>query len=148
MEDTDFLRAIWAPKPFISCGGYERESALEAAARGDLVAVGKWFISNPDLVRRWKEDKPLAPFDFRTFYGFGDTSPVGYTDYPFLDDTSEQEGKDTSEQDAEDTLEHKVKPFHTLSGDNNKAAVVVEENEHILVVEENELTLPEIQVVA
>jgi len=45
------------------------------------VAVGRSFIANPDLVRRWKTGAPLNEPDPDTFYSSG---PEGYTDYPFL----------------------------------------------------------------
>jgi len=65
--------------------GYDRAMALAAVAEGraDLVAFGRPFIGNPDLVRRLREDRPLAKADSATFYG-GDAH--GYTDYPALDD--------------------------------------------------------------
>lgn len=65
--------------------GYDRQMALDAVAadRADLVAFGKLFISNPDLVRRLRENAPLTPPDQKTFYG-GDAH--GYTDYPTLDE--------------------------------------------------------------
>lgn len=45
-EENDFLRKIWAPKPFISAG-HTRASGIEAAdEKGDLVAFGRQFISN------------------------------------------------------------------------------------------------------
>lgn len=64
--------------------GYDREMALEAVASGraDLVAFGRPFISNPDLVRRLRENAPLNPADAKTLYGGG---VHGYTDYPTLD---------------------------------------------------------------
>lgn len=60
--------------------GYDRALALQAVASGDadIVAFGKAFISNPDLVRRLREDLPLSPWVQRQFYGGG---PEGYTDY-------------------------------------------------------------------
>jgi N-ethylmaleimide reductase len=63
--------------------GYTRAMALEAVASGsaDMVAFGRPFISNPDLVARLKEDAPLAAFDATTLYGGG---VGGYTDYPAL----------------------------------------------------------------
>lgn len=47
-ESNDFIRAIWAPKPIISAGGYgTRGEALEVAQKHDcLIAFGRWFISN------------------------------------------------------------------------------------------------------
>ncbi|KAI0058162.1 FMN-linked oxidoreductase [Artomyces pyxidatus] len=78
---NEFLRAIWAPRPFIAAGGFTRASALEAAERtGDLIAFGRSFIANPDLVYRLKEDIPLTVGNRATYYGEG---LVGYTDYPF-----------------------------------------------------------------
>lgn len=64
--------------------GYTRAMALDAVARGaaDMVAFGKGFISNPDLVRRLREDAPIAPVVRETLYGGG---AEGYTDYPPLE---------------------------------------------------------------
>ena len=49
--------------------------------KADLIAFGKPFISNPDLVERLKLGAPLNDFDKATFYGGG---AKGYTDYPAL----------------------------------------------------------------
>jgi N-ethylmaleimide reductase len=67
--------------------GYTRQMALDVVANGhaDLVAFGKAFISNPDLVRRLRDDAPLAPLDQKTLYGGG---AAGYTDYPALETAS------------------------------------------------------------
>lgn len=43
------------------------------------VSFGRAFIGNPDLVRRLREGRPLAPFDIKTLYTPG---AKGYTDYP------------------------------------------------------------------
>lgn len=51
------------------------------ADKGDLVAFGRPFISNPDLVERFRQDARLQLPDQNTFYTPG---PVGYIDYPFL----------------------------------------------------------------
>jgi N-ethylmaleimide reductase len=63
--------------------GYTRAMAIEAVASGvtDAVAFGKPFISNPDLVRRLREDLPLAPVQRETLYGGG---AAGYIDYQAL----------------------------------------------------------------
>jgi len=63
--------------------GYTRAMAIEAVATGaaDAVAFGKPFIGNPDLVRRLREDLPLAPLHRETLYGGG---AAGYIDYPAL----------------------------------------------------------------
>ena len=63
--------------------GYDRALAEEVVASGDadLVAFGKPFIANPDLVRRLKENGPLNELDQQTMYGGG---AKGYTDYTML----------------------------------------------------------------
>ncbi|WP_019938449.1 alkene reductase [Bordetella sp. FB-8] len=63
--------------------GYDGAQAQQAVASGqaDLVAFGKAFISNPDLVRRLREQAPLNDWDQSTFYGGGER---GYVDYPVL----------------------------------------------------------------
>jgi N-ethylmaleimide reductase len=61
---------------------YDKALAEQALAHGaDLVAFGKLFIANPDLVHRLREDAPLNPPDKTTFFGGG---AHGYTDYPPL----------------------------------------------------------------
>ncbi len=64
--------------------GYTRAMALEAVAdgRADMVAFGKSFICNPDLVERLRRNAPLNAPNPATFYGGG---AVGYTDYPTLE---------------------------------------------------------------
>ncbi|MEW6256284.1 MAG: alkene reductase [Pseudomonadota bacterium] len=57
------------------------EKAVESGA-ADLVAFGRPFISNPDLVERLKRGAPLNPLDQATLYGGG---AKGYTDYPVLE---------------------------------------------------------------
>ncbi len=63
--------------------GYDKPMAETAVKEGDdLVAFGRPFISNPDLVRRIRESAPWNEADKATMYGGGEH---GYTDYPFLD---------------------------------------------------------------
>jgi N-ethylmaleimide reductase len=80
--DFDALRKLW-PGAWIVNNGFTRDMALEtvASGRADAVSFGKPFISNPDLARRLREDKALAAWDQKTFYGGG---AEGYTDYPAL----------------------------------------------------------------
>jgi len=62
--------------------GLDRALAEQSLAQGtDLVAFGKAFIANPDLVQRLRAGGPFNPPDRSTFYG-GDHR--GYTDYPAL----------------------------------------------------------------
>jgi len=70
-------------RAYIANNGYDFELAnkqLESNA-ADLIAFGKPFISNPDLVERLKKGAPLNAWDKNTFYGGG---AKGYTDYPTL----------------------------------------------------------------
>jgi N-ethylmaleimide reductase len=80
--DYAALRAR-AKAPWIVNNGYTRQMAIDAVASGaaDVVAFGKLFISNPDLVERLRSDTPLAEPNRETFYGGG---AAGYTDYPSL----------------------------------------------------------------
>lgn len=65
----------------ILSGGYDKKRAEHdlVEKKADLVAFGRAFISNPDLVEKLKNNKPLRDPDFATFYTPG---PQGYTDYP------------------------------------------------------------------
>jgi len=67
--------------------GYNRQMAIEVVASGaaDLVAFGRPFISNPDLVLRLKEDAPLNALKPALLYG---GTAEGYTDYPTLVDAT------------------------------------------------------------
>ncbi len=68
--------------PWMVNNGYTSEMATEAISSGyaDLVAFGRYYISNPDLVTRFKINAPLNELDRTTLYG-GDAK--GYIDYPF-----------------------------------------------------------------
>ncbi|KAH6993162.1 hypothetical protein EDB82DRAFT_524247 [Fusarium venenatum] len=46
-----------------------------------VVAFGRWFISNPDLVYRVKNGIPLTPYKREFFYAA--KSESGYNDYSF-----------------------------------------------------------------
>jgi 2,4-dienoyl-CoA reductase-like NADH-dependent reductase (Old Yellow Enzyme family) len=59
----------------------DQAEALVAQGRADMVAFGRQYVSNPDLVRRIAQDGPYNAPDPFTFYGGG---AQGYTDYPAL----------------------------------------------------------------
>ncbi|KII83262.1 hypothetical protein PLICRDRAFT_452831 [Plicaturopsis crispa FD-325 SS-3] len=85
-QSNDFVHAIWAPRPLVSAGAYTRETGIQAAdEKGDLVAYGRPFISNPDLPIRLKYDIPLTPYNRDTFYVQGPPGDNGYTNYPFAE---------------------------------------------------------------
>lgn len=78
MFQNNFKQAI------ILSGGYDAETA-EAdlkSGKGHLVAFGRPFISNPDLVTRFEKDAELAEPNADLFYTPG---KEGYIDYPKLD---------------------------------------------------------------
>jgi N-ethylmaleimide reductase len=67
----------------ILSGGYDAARAENdlKANKGDLIAVGKQVLANPDLPKRWQIGAALNAPDMSTFYTPG---PKGYTDYPVL----------------------------------------------------------------
>ncbi len=64
--------------------GYDLDLAKQALANhtADLIAFGRPFISNPDLVARLEQAAPLNPLKSEGLYGGG---AEGYTDYPTLE---------------------------------------------------------------
>lgn len=88
MPDFDFrkLRKLFGGV-YIANNGYDPVTAREAVKSGaaDMVAFGRWFISNPDLVERMRRGAPLNEPDRSTFYGGG---AEGYTDYPTLEEAA------------------------------------------------------------
>jgi N-ethylmaleimide reductase len=70
-------------RTLILSGGYDAERAESdlAAGKCDLIAVGRPFLANPDLVTRWKTGAAVNEPDPTTFYTPGSK---GYTDYPAL----------------------------------------------------------------
>ena len=87
-NSLDPFRALWKG-PFISAGGYSTNLELIAKTAEEkprnLIAVGRAFIANPDLVERLKHHWPLNKYYRDTFYG---GSEVGYTDYPFYNSSN------------------------------------------------------------
>lgn len=82
--DYAALRKAFGRHGWIVNNGYDRAAAIAAIdeGRADMVAFGRPFISNPDLVDRLRRNAPLAPLDRDTLYGGG---ARGYVDYPTLD---------------------------------------------------------------
>jgi N-ethylmaleimide reductase len=65
----------------IWCGGFDGDSAQAALETGwvDLIAFGRPFVANPDLVARLKHGWPLTEVDPATFYTRD--GERGYTDF-------------------------------------------------------------------
>lgn len=76
------IRTIYNGTIILS-GGYDKERAEKDLENnlGDLVAFGRPYISNPDLVGRFTENAKLTIPDSSTFYTPG---KEGYVDYPYL----------------------------------------------------------------
>ncbi len=69
----------------ILSGGYHTLAGIEAALhdQADLVAIGRPFIGNPDLVERLRDGVALTPPNPATFYAAAPSGwAEGYTDYP------------------------------------------------------------------
>jgi NADPH2 dehydrogenase len=79
-QSNQFVVDIWKG-PIIRAGGMAG-IAEEAAEENDrtLVAIGRYFISNPDLPFRLANDVKLTYYDRDTFYT---RSREGYTTYKF-----------------------------------------------------------------
>ncbi len=86
MTLSDF-RAVFKG-PVIGCCGYTRETAEAAIAGGhaDLIAFGRPYLSNPDLVERFANGWELnPPADMKVWSA---PTAAGYTDFPFHPSTS------------------------------------------------------------
>jgi N-ethylmaleimide reductase len=84
MGSAEMLRPVFEGT-LMSNGGYNRETGEAALRAGiaDLIAFGRLFIANPDLVERFAARAPLNEPDPETFYGGG---AEGYIDYPSLEE--------------------------------------------------------------
>ncbi|XP_057848214.2 putative 12-oxophytodienoate reductase 11 isoform X2 [Cryptomeria japonica] len=85
MDESLFPMRKAFKNTFMVAGGYDGKEGNKAVSSGkaDLVAYGRFFISNPDLPKRFKLNVPLNGYDRSTFYH--PDPVVGYTDYPFLE---------------------------------------------------------------
>lgn len=73
------------PAPMPADGGRRAGERLLAAG-ADVIALGRAFLANPDLVERLRTGAPLnAVRDKYTMYVGG---PTGYTDYPTLSEAA------------------------------------------------------------
>jgi len=78
LRPSEFLRPVFSG-PLIVSEGYTRDTAEEALVAGtaDLVAFGRAFTANPDLVEKFRTGAKLNRDDPKTFYAGG---RVGYVD--------------------------------------------------------------------
>jgi N-ethylmaleimide reductase len=80
--DTQKLRRLFKGV-LIGNNLYDRDLAISArdAGRVDMVAFGRAFIGNPDLVERLRANAPIVDAPRQAYYGNG---ARGYTDFPTL----------------------------------------------------------------
>lgn len=69
--------------PYILAGGFDGAGAEKALTEGqaDLIAFGRPFLANPDLMARMRSGATLNAPNMDTFYTPG---AKGYTDYPVM----------------------------------------------------------------
>jgi 2,4-dienoyl-CoA reductase-like NADH-dependent reductase (Old Yellow Enzyme family) len=79
---VDLFRKSYG-KRLLLAAGFNQETAQAAldAGRADLIAIGRLFISNPDLIERFRTGAPIVPPEPEWFYTGGRR---GYIDYPAL----------------------------------------------------------------
>jgi NADH:flavin oxidoreductases, Old Yellow Enzyme family len=77
------VRANWTGPIILNNSlSFEEADRLVAEGEVDAVSFGRHFVSNPDLVERYRKAHPLAKLNRETLYtGLGDDR-TGYTDYP------------------------------------------------------------------
>ena len=80
-QTNDFVYSIWKGLVIRSGNLAIHPEAVKDMVKDDrtLIAYGRYFIANPDLVDRLEKGLPLNKYDRSTFYTM---SAEGYTDYP------------------------------------------------------------------
>ncbi|WWC69842.1 uncharacterized protein I206_103785 [Kwoniella pini CBS 10737] len=76
-----FRKALGESTPIVTAGGFGPQNMNDGIKNGvsDLVAFGRYFVANPDLIDRLKSKKPLYKWDRSRFYGPFDDNEFGYT---------------------------------------------------------------------
>ncbi|EJD07950.1 FMN-linked oxidoreductase [Fomitiporia mediterranea MF3/22] len=119
-DSNDFARNLWkqgrkdGEVVFLSASGHDRATALHRTENGDVVVFGRWFISNPDLPHRIKDNIEFTPYDYPTFYAR--MSPKGYVDYAFAQDPNVRECKDAEMNGLPETAPLAERGHPKLSG--------------------------------
>lgn len=77
------LKKYLPTTPLISAGGWnDKNLSTFDDFELDAIAIGRFYISNPDLIKRLQKKLPLTAYDRLTFYSALD--PKGYIDYPII----------------------------------------------------------------
>lgn len=86
-KSVDWMLRLWNnASPVVLAGGFLPDSAKKAADEiykdfDVIIAFGRYFVANPDLVFRVREGVPLVRYDRAVFYT--PKEPKGYIDYEF-----------------------------------------------------------------
>lgn len=82
--DLKFFRDIFGDTPFVSAGGWNDKNCWGVLEEGgyDAFAIGRLFLSTPDIVERLKNGHPLNAYDRTRFYGPFPEPEIGFSDYP------------------------------------------------------------------
>lgn len=84
---NDFVGFIWTG-PWIRSGGMTESLYLSDEDERTILAIGRYFISTPDIIKRLRNGLEVNPYNRETFYHGPDKTfdrSVGYTDYPFYE---------------------------------------------------------------
>ena len=96
VNSLNIFREILQPAGilFLACGNFNRDNVLPKlkGEEADIIAMGRHYIANPDLVERLRNGWSLNPYDRSTFYA-ADPPEKGYNDYPFFHETQEVQSK-------------------------------------------------------
>ncbi len=76
---AEVVRPLWKG-PLVTAGNFKADTAeaMVASGNADIIAFGRYFISNPDLPERIRVGAAWTPYNRATFYG---GTEVGYIDY-------------------------------------------------------------------
>ncbi|OCF36050.1 hypothetical protein I316_01922 [Kwoniella heveanensis BCC8398] len=87
------FREVLGSTPLMVAGGYGPDNLHEGIQKGehDLVAFGRYYTANPDLVSRLKSGEPLYKWDRSRFYGPFEDNEIGYTVFPKREYASDQD---------------------------------------------------------
>jgi 2,4-dienoyl-CoA reductase-like NADH-dependent reductase (Old Yellow Enzyme family) len=90
--DLSHFRSIFGDTPFFSAGGWDEKNCFGVLESGqyDALLFGRWFTSNPDLVRRLKDGLPFEKYERARFYGPFDDRERGFTDYPSWEEETKE----------------------------------------------------------
>jgi NADPH2 dehydrogenase len=86
-KNVGWMVKLWDNvSPIVLAGGFLPDTAKQTASEtykdyDIIIAFGRYFVTNPDLVFRVKEGVPLVKYDRSVFYT--PKTPKGYIDYPF-----------------------------------------------------------------